>query len=143
MNTDNADLKKEQDVTSSTCGPIAAIAASHHHHATAGHPCLPVVQCPQADLPPQLPMPWGGPCLRTHQLQHGLARDSKGHVIMMAPVCEKEERDKNLEEAVEVFKNIFMKKKDGNTEENDEKEGEKMENEDGGHKKRKFEDQDI
>ena len=81
--------------------------------------------------------------MRTHQLQHGLARDSKGHVIMMAPVCEKEERDKNLEEAVEVFKNIFMKKKDGNTEENDEKEGEKMENEDGGHKKRKFEDQDI
>ena len=35
-----------------------------------------------------------------------------------------------------------MKKMDERAEGDDEKEGEKMENEDGGHKKRKFEDQD-
>ena len=135
---DHPDGKKEQAVTSSTssCGPLAALSSPlHHHHQPAGH-CLPVVHCTQPELPPQLPMPWAGPCLRTHQLQHGLPRDSHGHVIMMTPVCETDENDKlGMRNAIEkAFTAMYRKKLD----QDEELGGEKEDTE--GSKKRKLED---
>ena len=61
-----------------------------------------------------------------HQLQHGLARDNLGHIVMMGPRCDGGQDGKYpklLDEAMQAIQAVYRRKLGDNLEE--EKDGER------------------